>query len=86
MASQELIKQLTDLADRNPDDLYELSISAVEDHPEFKAHLQDAQRKLLLAKNRELMDDFQIKLAFRLTVRNLVKGIIEKENKKKKGK
>ncbi len=86
MTSQELIKQLTDLADRNPDDLYELSLLAVENHSEFKAHLKDAQRKLLLAKNRELMDDFQIKLAYRLTVRNLVKEIIEKENKQKKGK
>jgi hypothetical protein len=75
MPSQELIMQLTELSDRNPDDLYELSVKAVANHPELEELLKDTQRRLQLAKNRELMDDQQIRLAYRLTIRNLVKGL-----------
>jgi hypothetical protein len=75
MPSQELIMQLTELSDRNPDDLYELSVKAVANHPALEELLKDTQRRLQLAKNRELMDDQQIRLAYRLTIRNLVKGL-----------
>lgn len=78
MADTDLIKQLTELANRNPDNLYELSLQAVSDHPEYHARLKDAQRRLQLAKVRELMDDYQIKLAYRVTVRNLIKELEDK--------
>ncbi|MEQ8244968.1 hypothetical protein [Fulvivirga sp.] len=78
MANTELIKQLTELADRNPENLYELSLQAVSNHPEYHEKLKDAQRRLQLAKVRELMDDYQIKLAYRVTVRNLIKELEDK--------
>ncbi|MEQ8478167.1 hypothetical protein [Fulvivirga sp.] len=78
MANTELIKQLTELADRNPENLYELSLKAVSNHPEYHEKLKDAQRRLQLAKVRELMDDYQIKLAYRVTVRNLIKELEDK--------
>jgi hypothetical protein len=78
MANTELIKQLAELADRNPDNLYELSLKVAGDYPQYHDRLKDAYRRLQLAKVRELMDDFQIKLAYRVTVRNLVKELQDK--------
>ncbi len=78
MADTDLIKQLKDLADRNPENLYELSLEVVSKHQEYHERLKDAQRKLQLAKVRELMDDLQIKLAYRVTVRNLIKELEDK--------
>lgn len=78
MADTDLIKQLKDLADRNPENLYELSLEVVSQHQEYRERLKDAQRKLQLAKVRELMDDLQIKLAYRVTVRNLIKELEDK--------
>ncbi|MTI40640.1 hypothetical protein [Fulvivirga lutimaris] len=78
MADTDLIKQLTELANRNPENLYELSLEAVSNHPEYHAQLKDAQLRLQLAKVRELMDDHQIKLAYRVTVRNLIKELEDK--------
>jgi UDP-N-acetylglucosamine transferase subunit ALG13 len=75
MSSVNVIKQLADLADRNSEDLFESSIKIVAGHPEIEDALKEAQRRLQLAKNRELMDDHQIKLAYRLTIRNLVKNL-----------
>lgn len=78
MADTDLIKQLIELANRNPENLYELSLEVVSSHPEYHHKLKDAQRRLQLAKVRELMDDHQIKLAYRVTVRNLIKELKDK--------
>lgn len=78
MADIDLIKQLTELANRNPENLYELSLEVVSNHPEYHHKLKDAQRRLQLAKVRELMDDHQIKLAYRVTVKNLIKELQDK--------
>jgi hypothetical protein len=75
MDSKDFIKKLTDLANKNADTLYEQTIDALKEHPLLAEELKEAQRKLQLAKLRELMDDFQIKLAYRLTVRNLIKKL-----------
>ncbi len=73
----EEIKKLTALADQNPDDIMQNSLKIVSSHPDLVTELKEAQRKLQLAKHRELMDDYQIKLAYRLTLRNLIKRITE---------
>lgn len=78
MADTDLIKQLTALADRNPENLYELSLKVVSNYPQYHEKLKDAYRRLQLAKVRELMDDYQIKLAYRVTLRNLIKELEDK--------
>jgi len=78
MASTDLIKQLTHVANSNSENLYELSLEVVKDHSKYDQRLKDAYRKLQLAKVRELMDDYQIKLAYRVTVRNLIKELQDK--------
>jgi hypothetical protein len=75
MDGKDLIKKLVDLADKNADTLYEQTIDVLKEHPVLTVELKEAKRKLELAKLRELMDDFQIKLAYRLTVRNLIKKL-----------
>jgi hypothetical protein len=75
MDGKDLIKKLVDLADKNADTLYEQTIDLLKEHPALTVELKEAKRKLELAKLRELMDDFQIKLAYRLTVRNLIKKL-----------
>lgn len=83
MDNNELISTLKSLADNYRDDLYERVISATSSNPEIQNHFKEVSRRLQLAINRELMDELQTKLAFRVSVRNFVKDWIEKEEKKK---
>lgn len=73
MSLDELINKLSKLAEQRLDDLYELALEASEDYPNIQAELKEAHRRLKLAIERELMDEYQTKLAFRVTIKNLVK-------------
>ena len=83
MDNNELINTLKTLADNHRDDLYQQVIKATSSSPEVQQHFKEISRRLQLAINRELMDEHQTKLAFRVSVRNFVKDLIEKEEKKK---
>lgn len=73
MTENTLLETLSKLADNHFDDLYERSIDAAKEDESIEAELKDAHRRLQLAISRELMDEHQTKLAFRVTIKNLVK-------------
>ncbi|QSE96026.1 hypothetical protein [Fulvivirga lutea] len=76
-----LAKTLEDLAKKHLENLEAEALQATEEYPEIHDHLKETSRRLKLAKLRELMDDHQTHLAFRLTVRNIVKDLLKEETK-----
>ncbi len=77
----ELVKELTILSNTHLEDLYKLSIETVAEYPELEEQLNEAHRRLHLAIKRELMDEYQANLAYRVTVKNLVKELQESVEK-----
>lgn len=80
---KKLIRDLEILADRHLEDLYEVSLQATADYPSIHAELKEARRRLNLAISRELMDDYQTKLAYRVTVRKLAKTLAKEAREAK---
>ncbi|MEQ8926156.1 MAG: hypothetical protein RLO81_10110 [Fulvivirga sp.] len=75
-----LAKTLEDLAKNHLEELEPQALAVTSNYPEIHNHLKETSRRLKLAKQRELMDDHQTHLAFRLTVRNIVKDLLKEED------
>lgn len=83
MDSNALIKTLSSLADNHLENLKEEVFNATLSTPEVHQHFKEVSRRLLLAIHRELMDEHQTNLAFRVSVKNFIKELQEQEEEKK---
>lgn len=75
MSKKALIDKLSTVISADLDQIKDLSHQAAEDYPEILQELHESSRRLELALKRELMDEYQIKLAFRVSVKKIIRRL-----------
>lgn len=75
MKTETLIQDLTKAINSDLEHVKTLSMKASENNSEILEELIESERRLGLAKNRELMDDYQIKLAYRVSVKKIIQRL-----------